>query len=448
MDIEGGNNRRVFNRLGNNNHHNNSNNYQNQNRYNSNQNTKQKVCHYWREGRCNRTPCQFLHGELPGLPSTSSNGGVSKRSYNIGAGVGGSDGGFSTRKNPNFNNTWGRNSSNNSNNGVPPKKLEKICNHWVQGNCGYGDRCKYLHTWNVGDSFSLLTTLEGHKQVVTGIALPTGKDKLYTGSKDGDVRIWDCATGQCVSVVPVGGEVGCMISEGPWIFTGLPNLVKAWNIDTVTEMSLSGPVGQVYTLVVGNDLLFAGTQDGSILAWKFNPATNCFEPAASLAGHTRPVVTMFVGANRLYSGSMDHSVRVWNLETLQCIQTLTDHTDVVMSVLCWDQFLLSASLDQTVKVWAATPTGNLEVTYTHKEEHGLLTLCGMYDSESKPIILCSSNDNTVRLYDLPSFVERGKIFSKQEIRAIQGGPSGLFFTGDGNGQVRVWSWSTEAKPAV
>lgn len=29
------------------------------------------------------------------------------------------------------------------------------------------------------------------------------------------------------------------------------------------ELSLSGPVGQVYALVVGNDLLFAGTQVNS-----------------------------------------------------------------------------------------------------------------------------------------------------------------------------------------
>lgn len=51
-------------------------------------------------------------------------------------------------------------------------------------------------------------------------------------------------------------------------------------------------------------------QDGTILAWRFNAVTNCFEPAASLNGHTRTVVTLVVGANRLYSGSMDNSIRV------------------------------------------------------------------------------------------------------------------------------------------
>ena len=35
---------------------------------------------------------------------------------------------------------------------------------------------------------------------------------------------------------------------------------------------------------------------------------------------------------------------------------------------------------------------------------GLLTLCGMHDLDGKPILLCSCNDNSVRLYDLPSWV--------------------------------------------
>lgn len=35
-------------------------------------------------------------------------------------------------------------------------------------------------------------------------------------------------------------------------------------MQTSAELSLSGPVGQVYSLVVGNGLLFAGTQVSSL----------------------------------------------------------------------------------------------------------------------------------------------------------------------------------------
>lgn len=35
---------------------------------------------------------------------------------------------------------------------------------------------------------------------------------------------------------------------------------QAWNTQTATDLSLSGPTGQVYALVVGNEMLFAGIQ--------------------------------------------------------------------------------------------------------------------------------------------------------------------------------------------
>ncbi|KAJ7970028.1 Zinc finger CCCH domain-containing protein [Quillaja saponaria] len=428
MDVNGG-NKRVFQRLG----------------RPSTDTKRQEVCYHWQAGKCNRHPCPFLHRELPPpLPSTT-NGMSSKRPHGF------ADDSGPPRRSPNFNSasTWGRAHGGGVVGGNRVfRKAEKLCNYWVQGNCSYGDRCKFLHSWSIGDSFSLLTQLEGHQKVVSAIAMPSGSDKLYTGSKDETVRIWDCQSGQCTLVINLGGEVGCMISEGPWVFVGIPNVVKAWNTQTSTELNLSGPVGQVYALVVGNDLLFAGTQDGSILAWKFNVVSNCFEPAASRKEHSLAVISLVVGANRLYSGSMDHTIRVWDLETLHCVQTLTDHTSVVMSVLCWDQFLLSCSLDKTIKVWVATESGNLEVTYTHNEEHGLLTLCGMHDLQAKPVLLCSCNDNSVRVYDLPSFSEKGKIFAKQEVRAIQTGPGGIFFTGDGTGQVKVWNWLTEPTTSV
>ncbi|KAM7272914.1 hypothetical protein ACFE04_027578 [Oxalis oulophora] len=386
---------------------------------------QQKVCYQWRAGRCNRYPCQFIHSD---------------HQFN---GNGVYTDGFSGGRRSNTQN-WGR-----VGNKAVVRKTDKVCNFWVKGKCNYKGNCRFLHSWSIGDSFSLLTQLhDAHQNVVTGIALPSGSDKLYTGSKDETVRAWDCASGQCMGVFNVGGEVGCMISEGPWIFVGLPNAVKAWNMQTNIDLNLSGPVGQVYAMVVGNGLLLAGTQDGSILAWKFDAASNTFHPAASLTGHTAGVVALVVGTNRLCSGSMDKTIRVWNLETLQCMQTLAEHTAVVMSLLFWDQFLLSCSLDKTVKIWVTSESGNMEVAYTHSEERGVITLCGMLDLEAKPVLLSSCSNDSVRLYDLPSFSERGKIFSKQDIRVIQTGPPGIFFTGDESGQVKVWKWSTGPTPTA
>lgn len=154
---------------------------------------------------------------------------------------------------------------------------------------------------------------------------------------------------------------------------------------------------------------------------------------------------------------MDKSIKVWDLGSGgQCVQTLEGHTNVVMQLLFWDKFLLSCSLDSTVRVWAPSQEGFFEARYTHPEDNdeqrnlrngllqGALTMCGTMDSAGKPVLICSYNDNTVHFYDLPTFSERGTLQTREEVRAIQVGPGGLVFTGEGFGEIKVWRFATGA----
>ena len=81
-------------------------------------------------------------------------------------------------------------------------------------------------------------------QPIIGISTPLG-DKLYTGSKDGTVRVWDCHSGECDRVINLGAEVGSLISEGHWVFAGLPNVVKvnfqSWLCVLFSSLSFSIP---------------------------------------------------------------------------------------------------------------------------------------------------------------------------------------------------------------
>ncbi|KAJ4824669.1 hypothetical protein Tsubulata_047516 [Turnera subulata] len=341
-----------------------------------------------------------------------------------------------------------------------PQERRLLCKYWAEGRCRFGDRCRSLHSWHTtGGGFSMLTRLEGHKKPVSGIALPTTAApdaKLYTGARDGTVRVWDCASGKCDRVVNFGVEVGSLIGEGSWVFVGIPHAVKAWNLGAgggalaagEGGFSLTGPVGQVYALAVHKDLLFAGDGSGQILVWKGSIEATPFSHVATLQAHNKAVVCLHVGVGpggqgaALYSGSMDGTVKVWDMETLGCRQSLKAHDNAVMSLLCLgDGYLVSASLDNTLKVWALTAKdGSFELIHTHEEQHGILKLCGMLDSHGKPVLLCSCNDDCVRLYDLESFTYRATIFSRKEIRQIQPGPGGLFFTGDATGVIAVWQW--------
>ena len=72
----------------------------------------------------------------------------------------------------------------------------------------------------------LTSPISGKLQAVTGIALPSSGAKLYSSSNDGTLRLWDCHTGQCSRVINLGSQVGSLINDGPWVFVGMPNLVK------------------------------------------------------------------------------------------------------------------------------------------------------------------------------------------------------------------------------
>lgn len=149
MDLDGG-NKRVYNRLGG----------------PTGDSKNQKVCFHWQAGKCNRHPCAFLHSEVP-----SSNGTSSKRPHGS---VDNSSFSGSGRRGPSFN-TWGpgrgggRGGRGGGVGGGGGRgvvvKADRVCNYWVQGNCGYGERCKFLHSWSLGDGFTLLTQLEGHTKV-------------------------------------------------------------------------------------------------------------------------------------------------------------------------------------------------------------------------------------------------------------------------------------------
>lgn len=68
-------------------------------------------------------------------------------------------------------------------------------------------------------------------QSISGIALPPTSNKLYSGGRDGMLRIWDCHSGKCSEYIRLGAEAGSVICDGPWVFVGIPNSVKvSWFI--------------------------------------------------------------------------------------------------------------------------------------------------------------------------------------------------------------------------
>ncbi|CAN0906930.1 Zinc finger CCCH domain-containing protein 48 [Linum grandiflorum] len=390
------------------------------------------VCRFWKQGNCTHNPCRFVHGESPS-PSPTPYSSHSRSNVYV-------RGGSQSSSQQSCSNVYDD----------EKKSPETICGEWKLGSCLRGDKCQFAHSWFRGDRLSMLGRLPGDgSSAVSGLCIASGVSKLYCGSIDGFLQARDSKSGQVLASINVGGKIGCMMADGDWLYVGLESMVKVWNIHSGALHTLAGPVGQVHALhsdTIGH--VFAAAQDGTIWAWKISTDEqgNIFQPVASMIGHTSAVISLRCGAaSRVYSGSIDGTIKVWDVKTWQCIETFKGHDDAVTSLLCYDAFLLSCSLDKKIKVWGLNEERRLEVIYTHEEAHAALALCGIDGIElcGKDVLLCSWNNESVGIYELPSFIEKGRMYSKGEVRGLGVGSKGMFFTGDASGVVTAWNMAEE-----
>ncbi|KAK9155054.1 hypothetical protein Sjap_002534 [Stephania japonica] len=205
----------------------------------------QKVCRFWRQGRCNRQPCPYLHNDDKTVSKNVSANQHFSRKW-----VREDDKGRDLRtlissikqcsakkipcdENPNAPVKYSEQLSShcaraneaskapqkiqdkcraNEASKAPqniqdkcranealkaPQKIQDKCSeNWMLGKCSYGDNCRYQHRWSIGAGFSEVIELSGHDKDVSAIVLPLASDKLFSRSKDGTLCIWDCNTGK------------------------------------------------------------------------------------------------------------------------------------------------------------------------------------------------------------------------------------------------------------
>ncbi|KAG6487389.1 hypothetical protein ZIOFF_055975 [Zingiber officinale] len=344
-------------------------------------------CVFWRAGRCNRRPCRFLHAEQP--PSAPEKN--TKRNLQTPLSS------PATNGKRNLQTPLSSPATNAKRNLQPPFALATKGKRNLEPPYApvivYDKKNKIAadrDTVRNESNCSLLATIRGHQQRVR-------------------VNI-------------MGAEVGALLTEQHWSFMGVFDSFQAYNSHTKTQYIIEELGGQVHAIAASNGFVFAGIQDGSILAWQFNSEELITEqPMASLDGHLLPV---------------------WDLTSLQCIQTINGHTSSVMSLLSWGPYILSCSLDNSIKIWATSEgSQQLQLVYTHQENNGVISLCGISDANAKSVLICARSDRSICLYDLPSFTQRGQIHFSEELKVVKSDPSGLFFTGDATGELRVWSLS-------
>ncbi len=225
--------------------------------------------------------------------------------------------------------------------------------------------------WSLkGTEMEFAMSLQGHIGLVWAARFSPDGKKIASCGEDGNIKIWNIQTGQCLQAL----EAHSMRCE---------------------SISFS-PDGNI---------LASGSADKTIKIWDINTG-QCLK---ILNGHTNILrsVVFSPDGTMLASGSEDCTVKLWDVHSGECLYTLYEHTDAVWSVAFnpilsltketkGDYLLASGSADRTVNLWYVS-TGKLWKTLKGSQIGIVCTIAWNPDGETLAI---AGESSTVSLWNV------------------------------------------------
>ncbi|CAL9242937.1 unnamed protein product [Arabidopsis halleri] len=222
--------------------------------------------------------------------------------------------------------------------------------------------------------------------------------RLYTGSNDGVVRLWNANTLETLAEASSNGDV-------------------------ITAERGGG--GAVKSLVILADKLFTAHQDHKIRVWKINDVVEedvggkkymhvatmptisdrfakCLMPKdqveirrhkkASWVHHVDAVSGLVLSRDGtlLYSVSWDRTLKIWRTSDFKCLESFTNaHDDAINAVaLSENGDIYTGSSDQRIKVWRKNIN---EENEKKKKKHSLVAVLSEHNSGINALALSGNN---------------------------------------------------------
>eukprot|EP01062_Namystynia_karyoxenos_P043976 TRINITY_DN3226_c0_g2_i3.p1 TRINITY_DN3226_c0_g2~~TRINITY_DN3226_c0_g2_i3.p1 ORF type:complete len:2001 (+),score=577.42 TRINITY_DN3226_c0_g2_i3:125-6127(+) len=206
---------------------------------------------------------------------------------------------------------------------------------------------------------------------------------VWTGERDGTLRIWNARTGEKVRTTEQKKDVFCTalleVPTAGTMWAGFSDgVIRVFNSRHPYEVQMSlrrhASGSTVYCLApqIGGHCVFSGGQDNMIYMWD----VNTLECLRTFAGHARAVRCLLGDADRLYSTSDDGVVSVWDVYGRDR-RELVGHTGGVHHLVKTDKHIWTGGEDGTVRVWDHA-TGECLQVYDkpHEEKINAMALIG------------------------------------------------------------------------
>ncbi len=198
--------------------------------------------------------------------------------------------------------------------------------------------------------------LDASTQRIYGLAfLPTG-ERLFSGGRDGVVRLWDTRERKLIrSYGPVGNSVyGVAVSpDGTTLAAAVRDgSVWLWDVDTAEPVGqLLGHQGRVFSVAFAPDgrLVASASEDQTVRLW--DPAS--LDERRRLDHPVRVNAVRFVGNDRLVTAGGDRLLRSWQVTGQLPPRELSGHAASIWAVAVAQsgEAVLTASADGTLRRW-------------------------------------------------------------------------------------------------
>lgn len=220
-----------------------------------------------------------------------------------------------------------------------------------------GSHDKLVRVWE-RQSGTLKYTLEGHIASITCLVC-SGDGRLFTGSNDCTVRVWNLVDGTFVNLwrLPKSVHALALAQDRKWAVVASNDTLRVWEYATRRAFSLwhrqDAPITCMAISPDERFVAFSEMKNSSVVH-----LLDCEQRLVlhRCVGHTQPVrsIAFLPGQNHwLLTGAKDATARLWDYTTGHCLATLTGHIGPITGVACSpdQRFLLTASLERTAHLW-------------------------------------------------------------------------------------------------
>lgn len=288
----------------------------------------------------------------------------------------------------------------------------------------------------------LAKTIDAHFAAVTALGITPDGTALFTGGKDGRIKMWDVATYEMLLDVPV-----CQVAvndlaispDGTFVVTVAEDgYAKVWDALTA-ELLIAIPahMGAANTVIVSPDSLYfyTGGEDGYIRTWSIEED---YKQTQEYFAHYYGVndITLSENGGYLFSCGGDGYVKVFNTSTAQeesAILAYDKGEAVCLALNHLEACLATGGSTGEIKIWDAA-TGSLAKTirgHAGKVRH-------LEFVEDDSLLLSGGEDGKFKLWN-----REGELAGEMQAHVLGMRDfllsSGSLITAGADYKVRVWT---------